>query len=392
MAGAGMRAKIGPTGPDGKVFASNAMLSAAKRAYERIAGPGASLSDASGDGLKAARAAALRRAPGEVKRHVAETIRSGLGKGGAEVAQAKPAQHAPATAQERVAAIQASRPAPSASPAAKPQPSLREKWYPPAETNPAFAPKAAPKFSYAEPRLQRTADARMRAQRVAYGIQARAAAEKRDLTPAERKLVASAKARAASAIASGDRARNVIAKRATAGLNRNDARRERLKAAAEQARKRGDKARAAELEKRMDATQGVKVRYSRARANEAATGKIQPKTAKPKADAAKVEAPKPVEAKVARAAKKPSTMTAGEINKEMDRLDARRSKVNQAFIAAGRGHETPNETQRKTDPLAREWNAIADRQSALRIEISHRYGPGAPSRLPTRGFGPRKDI
>lgn len=78
MAGAGMRAKVGVTMADGHVFASNAMLHAAKRAHERIAGVGSSLADASPEALKSARAAALRRAPAEVKRHVAETIRNGL--------------------------------------------------------------------------------------------------------------------------------------------------------------------------------------------------------------------------------------------------------------------------------------------------------------------------
>jgi hypothetical protein len=496
MAGAGMRAKIGPTGPDGKVFASNTMLHAAKAAHEKLAGAGSSLASVSGEHLSSVRAAALRRAPGEVKRHVAGTIRQAVeARRAADApkavqAAARPAQsydefrkqhpaernfhkydsdtranlasshrltqrqrastgehfythpmvpgrayptakaatmaayeasrasgrkalsadYAKAvsgigalaegrmrmwasarTAPERVAAIQDSRP--TAAPT-KPQPSLRDKWYPPAETNPAFASKAAPKFSYAEPRLQRTADARMRAQRVASGIQARAAAEKRELTPAEKKLVASAKTRAASAIASGDRARNVIAKRATEGLSRNEARRERLKTAAEMARKRGDKARAAELEKRMDATQGVKVRYSRARADAAVTGKIAAKQPKAPTVAKPVEAPKAqtTEAKMPKAAKKPSTMTAGEINKELDRLDARSRKNTEAFIAAGRGHERPTDYQRKTDPLSVEANAIADRRGWLHAEISRRYGPGAPSRLPTRGFGPSEKV
>lgn len=80
-------------------------------------------------------------------------------------------------------------------------------------------------------------------------------------------------------------------------------------------------------------------------------------------------------------------MTAGEINRELDRLDARRSRNTEAFIRAGRGHERPSEYLLKDDRLSQEARAISDRQSALRSEISRRYGPGAPSRLP-RGFGP----
>lgn len=91
--------------------------------------------------------------------------------------------------------------------------------------------------------------------------------------------------------------------------------------------------------------------------------------------------------------KDPKTLTATQINKELDKLDAESSKVNDALINAGRGSETFNETMKMTDPLAREFQAIAYRQSDLRVEIHGRYGPGAPSRLPTdkRGwYGPRK--
>lgn len=92
----------------------------------------------------------------------------------------------------------------------------------------------------------------------------------------------------------------------------------------------------------------------------------------------------------ARLTKDPAAMTASEINKALDRLDARRSRNTDAFIAAGRGHERPNEYLQKSDPLSTEARLIFDEQSALRHEIAMRYGPGAPSRLPTgRGFGPR---
>lgn len=87
------------------------------------------------------------------------------------------------------------------------------------------------------------------------------------------------------------------------------------------------------------------------------------------------------------------TLKASDINKELDRLGEESSKLTQAMIDAGRGSEPPSEYLRKTDPLSLRIKAVSDRQENLRREISARYGPGAPSRLPTweRGkFGPRK--
>lgn len=79
-----------------------------------------------------------------------------------------------------------------------------------------------------------------------------------------------------------------------------------------------------------------------------------------------------------------SSLTPSEINRRLDRLDKLGSKVTDKFIAAGRGHETPNETFRMTDPLALEYQRIANERMDLHNEISRRYGPGAPSRMPTR--------
>jgi hypothetical protein len=87
--------------------------------------------------------------------------------------------------------------------------------------------------------------------------------------------------------------------------------------------------------------------------------------------------------------KDPAIMTAGQINRELDALDKQRSNANNFLIAVGRGDETFEETCCKTDPASLVFRAIVDRQSALRLEIGRRYGPGAPSRLP-RGFGPSK--
>src|SRR5262245_1696178 len=88
-------------------------------------------------------------------------------------------------------------------------------------------------------------------------------------------------------------------------------------------------------------------------------------------------------------AKEPTTMTAGEINKALDKLDAQDSALTQEFIDAGRGNERPSDIRKKTDPLATRYKALQEQRSKFRIEIELRYGPGAPSRLP-KGFGPRK--
>ncbi len=42
--------------------------------------------------------------------------------------------------------------------------------------------------------------------------------------------------------------------------------------------------------------------------------------------------------------KSPDIMSAAEINRELDKLDQRRSTLNRAFIDAGRGYETAAET------------------------------------------------
>jgi hypothetical protein len=90
--------------------------------------------------------------------------------------------------------------------------------------------------------------------------------------------------------------------------------------------------------------------------------------------------------------KSTAAMTAAEINKELDKLDAQDSTLGDLMIEGGRGHERPSEYLRMTDPLSTELRKNSDRRQDLRIEIEMRYGPGAPSRLPTskRGwYGPR---
>lgn len=84
--------------------------------------------------------------------------------------------------------------------------------------------------------------------------------------------------------------------------------------------------------------------------------------------------------------KTPAEMSAGEINRELDRLDAKDSQLTREFIDAGRGHERPSEMMKQSDSLSRRYQELQNRRFELRYEIDRRYGPGAPSRLP-KGFG-----
>lgn len=88
--------------------------------------------------------------------------------------------------------------------------------------------------------------------------------------------------------------------------------------------------------------------------------------------------------------KAPATMTAAEINKELNKLDGQDTTLGNLMIETGRGYERPSEYLKLTDPLSMELRKNSDRRQGLRIEISLRYGPNPPSRLPTGwGFGPR---
>lgn len=83
--------------------------------------------------------------------------------------------------------------------------------------------------------------------------------------------------------------------------------------------------------------------------------------------------------------RKYAVMTPGQINKRLDQLDKKSSKLTDALIAAGRGHEGYGDMLRKKDPLALHGRYLYSRSTSLHNEIARRYGPGAPHRLP-RGF------
>lgn len=84
-------------------------------------------------------------------------------------------------------------------------------------------------------------------------------------------------------------------------------------------------------------------------------------------------------------AKLPRDMTPAEINKRLDILDKKDSKLTDQFIADGRGYERPSDRRHLTDPLTLAERALSDERATLRHEIERRYGPGAPSRMP-KGF------
>jgi hypothetical protein len=77
----------------------------------------------------------------------------------------------------------------------------------------------------------------------------------------------------------------------------------------------------------------------------------------------------------ARIPKDPAAMTAGEVNRELERLSAESSVNCRKFIEAGRGHETWETISRAADPLAVEEQRIHARRQALLVEVRRECGP-----------------
>jgi len=85
--------------------------------------------------------------------------------------------------------------------------------------------------------------------------------------------------------------------------------------------------------------------------------------------------------------KDPGTMTAAEINKELDKLENVSSEMIDKFIAMGRGDWTPTDqafAAGKGDGLSAQYLALTDRQNDLRVEVTRRYGSNV-RRLPRGG-------
>lgn len=80
-------------------------------------------------------------------------------------------------------------------------------------------------------------------------------------------------------------------------------------------------------------------------------------------------------------------MTAGEINRLLDRLDKDYYQLMDEFIAQGRGDERPSEWLGKDDALSQRAKHCAGEYHLVRVEMERRYGPNPPARLP-RGCGP----
>lgn len=78
--------------------------------------------------------------------------------------------------------------------------------------------------------------------------------------------------------------------------------------------------------------------------------------------------------------KDPATMTPGQINKEVEKIEDAGSKINREMLAAGRGNERYSDTQAildgpNPDPLTVEWGRIESRRLMLKQEIRSRAGP-----------------
>ena len=87
--------------------------------------------------------------------------------------------------------------------------------------------------------------------------------------------------------------------------------------------------------------------------------------------------------------KDPKTMTAREINAELDKLNKQDGDQIDKLIAAGRGKEKYRDVVQGTDPLSIECRETWERQKDLWSEIEVRLGYRS-YRLPLSGFGPRK--
>ena len=84
---------------------------------------------------------------------------------------------------------------------------------------------------------------------------------------------------------------------------------------------------------------------------------------------------------------------AAAINKALDSLKKKESNLISALIDAGFGRVGFQQILKTDHPVAQQYAQVNRQIGFLRDEIARRYGPGAPSRLPTgRGFGPIKKL
>ncbi len=88
--------------------------------------------------------------------------------------------------------------------------------------------------------------------------------------------------------------------------------------------------------------------------------------------------------------KKPSIMTARQINDELDRLEKLSSQLNDKLIRENRRWERPSQTRHKTDELSQACCKVWDRLDALRLEMELRYSPSYRLPLVRGKYGPRE--
>ena len=76
-------------------------------------------------------------------------------------------------------------------------------------------------------------------------------------------------------------------------------------------------------------------------------------------------------------------MTPSQLNKRLESLDKKSSKIIEEFIRAGRGNEKPNEIWHMNDTLAQKYKAHRYDVNEIEDEITRRFGPGM-RRAPVR--------
>jgi hypothetical protein len=80
-------------------------------------------------------------------------------------------------------------------------------------------------------------------------------------------------------------------------------------------------------------------------------------------------------AKASAEARRARALTAGKINKALDRLDVKFSKANDMLLRAGR-NDRYSDLLKKTDPIALHVRYLNRKKNALMDEVARRSGPG----------------
>ena len=84
-----------------------------------------------------------------------------------------------------------------------------------------------------------------------------------------------------------------------------------------------------------------------------------------------------------------SELTPGQLNKRLESLQKKSSRITEKFIRAGRGSERPTEIWQQSDKLSQEYKYNQTLMNNVFDEITKRYGPNV-RRAPTRSKNPMK--